>query len=67
MNLNDTTKFLLLTAGAFFLSLGGAVLLFSLIESLFFHLHSVRLIVSLSFVNLVLGGLLLLIRWKQSI
>ena len=65
MQINDTAKFILLTLGAFFLSLGGAVLLFSLIEKLFFDLHGVGLIVSLSFVTLALGALLLLIRRKR--
>ncbi len=67
MQLNDTTRFILLTLGAFFLSLGGAVLLFSVIERVFFDLRGIGAIVSLSVVNLVLGGLLLLIRWRQSI
>lgn len=67
MRLSDTTQFILLTLGAFFLSLGGAVLLFSLIEQLFFDLHSGGFIVPLSVGNLVLGGLLLLLRWRRSI
>lgn len=67
MQLSDTTRFILLTLGAFFLSLGGTVLLFSLIEQLFFDLRGIGLIVSLSLVNLVLGVLLLLIRWRRSI
>ena len=67
MQVNDTTKFILLTLGAFFLTLGGAVLLFSLIEKLFFDLHGVGFIVALSFVNVLLGGLCLLIRWRKSV
>lgn len=67
MRLSDTTRFVLLTLGAFFLSLGGAVLLFSLIEELFFDLRGIGFIVPLSIGNLVLGGLLLLLRWRRSI
>ena len=65
--LSDTTQFILLTLGAFFLSLGGAVLLFSVIERLFFDLRGIALIVSLSLVNLFLGILLLFIRSRRSI
>ena len=64
--LSDTSKFILLTLGAFFLSLGGAILLFYVIERLFFDLRGVGLIVSLSIVNVVLGVLLLLLRWRRS-
>lgn len=67
MQVNDTIRFMLLTLGAFFLSLGGAVLLFSLIQKLFFDLHGVGLIVLLSFITLALGALLLLLRWKRSL
>lgn len=67
MQYNDTTKFILLTMGAFFLSLGGAALLFSLIELLFFELRSVGLIVVLSSVNVALGIILLVIRGRRSV
>lgn len=67
MQLSDTTRFILLTLGAFFLSLGSAALLFYLIERLFFDLRGVGLIVSLSVVNVAVGALLLLIRWRRSI
>lgn len=67
MQLGDTSKFIFLAVGAFFLSLGAAVLLFSVIELVFFDLHGVGLIVALSVVNVVLGALLLLLRGRKSV
>lgn len=67
MQFSDTTKFIFLALGAFFLSLGAAVLLFSVIEAVFFELHGIGLIVFLSVVNVLVGAFLLLLRSRKSI
>ena len=66
MRFNETTRFMLLTLGAFFLSLGAAVLLFSLIEQLFFDLRDIGLVVPFSLINIIFGVSLLLVRWRKS-
>lgn len=67
MQMNETTRFLITTLGAFLLSLGGASLLFSVIERVFFELNGISFIVMLSFATLAIGGLLLLASRKKSI
>ena len=67
MQFSDTTKFVFLALGAFFLSLGAAVLLFSVVEVVFFALHGIGYIVFLSVINVVLGALLLLLRGRKSV
>ncbi|MBS1808033.1 MAG: hypothetical protein JST84_07570 [Acidobacteria bacterium] len=67
MQFSDTTKLIFLALGAFFLSLGAAVLLFSVIEAVFFELHGIGLILSLSLVNVLVGAFLLLLRSRKSI
>ena len=60
MQLNETSRFLLLTLGVFCLTLGVAVLLLSLIERVFFAVGFVNLYVELSSIVIVLGAVLLL-------
>lgn len=67
MRFSETTQFIFLALGAFFLSLGGAVLLFSIIERLFFHLHGISTMIGLSFLTVLLGAVLLLLRGRKMI
>jgi hypothetical protein len=59
MQFNENSRFVFLTLGVFCLTLGAAVLLFSLIERLFFAEGFVGLIVGLSTVSIALGAVLL--------
>lgn len=67
MQFRESAKFVFLVLGAFFLSLGTALLLFSMVEVAFFALHGLGYIVFLSVINVVLGALLLLLRGRKSI
>lgn len=60
MRFGDNARFLLLTLGVFCLTLGAAVLLFSLIERVFFAASYVGQLLLLAPVTIVLGLLLLL-------
>jgi hypothetical protein len=60
MQLNENSRFIILTLGVFCLMLGAAVLLFSLIERVFFAVHFVGLFVGASSIAIALGALLLL-------
>lgn len=61
MNLNDGSRFLFLTLGVFSLMLGAAVLLFLLIERVFFAVSFVGDFIELSVVSVGVGTLLLLL------
>ena len=60
MRLNENARFIFLTLGVFCLTLGAAVLLFSLIELAFFAISFVGLCVRLSSIAITLGAILLL-------
>jgi hypothetical protein len=60
MQLNENSRFMFLMVGAFCLTLGAAVLLFSLIERVFFAVNFANLFKGLSSVAIVLGTVLLL-------
>ena len=59
MPLNDNARFLLLALGVFCLMLGITVLLFALIEQLFFELNFGQPLALIALIALALGGLLL--------
>lgn len=59
MQLNENSRFIFLTLGVFCLMLGATVLLFSLIERLFFAVHFVAVFVWASFIAIALGATLL--------
>ena len=61
MQLSENSRFISLTLGVFRLTLGAAVLLFSLIERVCFAMKFVGLVVGLSSIAIALGGLLLLL------
>lgn len=67
MQLNAGSRFLFLTLGVFCLMLGAAVLLFSLIERVFFAVHFVGLLISASSVAIAIGLLLLLLYRRRSV
>lgn len=67
MQLNENSRFILLILGVFCLMLGAAVLLFLLIERVFFAVNVVGLFVETSSVAIVLGGALLLLGRRGSI
>ena len=59
MKLNENSRFIILTLGVFCLMLGTAVLLFSLIERVFFAMHFIGFLVAASAVAIALGAALL--------
>ena len=67
MPLNENSRFMILTLGVFCLMLGAAVLLFSLIERVFFEVHFVRLFVAASSVAIGFGIALLLLGRRRSV
>ena len=67
MRLNENSRFIFLTLGVFFLMLGATVLLFSLIERVFFAVSFVGLFVVASSIALALGALLLLLCRRRPI
>ena len=67
MQMNETSRFLFLTLGLFCLTLGAAVLLFSLIERVFFAMGFVGLLVGLAFLAIAFGTLLLLLGRRRSV
>ena len=67
MQLNENSRFIILTLGVFCLMLGASVLLFSLIERVLFAVHFVRLFVAASYVAIAFGTALLLLGRRKSI
>lgn len=67
MQLNENSRFIILTMGVFCLMLGAGVLLFSLIERVFFAVHFVRLFVAASSVAIAFGTALLLLGRRRSL
>ena len=67
MQLNENSRFIILTLGVFCLMLGAGVLLFSLIERVFFAVHFVRLFVAASSVAIAFGTGLLLLGRRRSL
>lgn len=67
MQLNENSRFIILTLGVFCLMLGAAVLLFSLIERLFFAVSFVGLFVVASSIALALGAVLLHLGRRKSV
>jgi hypothetical protein len=59
MQFNENSRFVFLTLGVFCLTLGAAVLLFSLIDKLFFAEGFVGLIIGLSSISIALGAIFL--------
>jgi hypothetical protein len=67
MQLNENSRFIILTLGVFCLMLGAAVLLFSLIERLFFAEGFVGLFVGASSIAVALGAILLRLGRRKSV
>ena len=67
MQLNENSRFIILTLGVFCLMLGAAVLLFSVIERVFFAVHFVRLFVAASSVAIAFGTALLLLGRRRPV
>lgn len=67
MRLNENSRFIFLTLGVFCLMLGAAVLLFSLIERVFFAVSFVGLFVGLSSIAIALGAILLLFGGRRPV
>jgi hypothetical protein len=67
MQLNENARFIALTLGIFCLMLGAAVLLFSLIERVFFSVGLVESFVSASSLVMVVGIALLRLSRRGSI
>ena len=67
MRLNENSRFMILTLGVFCLMLGAAVLLFSLIERVFFAVNFVGIFVRGSSIAIALGALLLLLCRRRPI
>jgi len=67
MQFNENSRFVFLTLGVFCLTLGAAVLLFSLIEKLFFAEGFIGLIIGLSSICIALGAIILLCCRRSSI
>ncbi|MFN0084656.1 MAG: hypothetical protein ACKVX9_04645 [Blastocatellia bacterium] len=67
MRLNENSRFIILTVGVFCLMLGAAVLLFSLIERVFFSVNFVGMFVGASSIAIALGALLLALGRRRSI
>ena len=67
MQLNENSRFIILTLGVFCLMLGAAVLLFSLIERVFFAVHFVPLFVAASSIAIAFGTALLLLGRRRSV
>jgi hypothetical protein len=59
MRLSENSRFVSLTLGVFCLTLGAAVLLFSLIERVCFAMKFVGVVVGVSSIAIALGALLL--------
>jgi hypothetical protein len=66
MQLSDNTRFIALTMGAFFLVLGAATLILSMVERIFFALHWPGIIVSGAAVTIVLGAVILIVGSRRS-
>lgn len=67
MQLSETSRFLLLTLAIFCLTLGAVLLLFSVIEWMFFALGFIGIFLWISSIALALGGLFLFVyRWKST-
>ena len=60
MQLSENSRFISLTLGVFCLTLGAAVLLFSLIERVCFAMKFIGLVVGLSSIAIALGAILML-------
>ncbi len=67
MRLNENSRFMFLTLGVFCLMLGVAVLLFSLIERVFFAVSFVQLFVGWSSIVVAVGVVLLLLCRRKPI
>lgn len=67
MRLSENAKFIVLTLGVFCVTLGAAVLVFSLIERAFFEPSYVSRLLLLASVTIVLGVLLLLCSRQRSL
>jgi hypothetical protein len=60
VHFNGNARFVVLTLGTFFLTLGAAVLIFALIGRVFFDLGWPKLLLALAPVNMAVGATLLL-------
>jgi len=67
MRLSENSRFISLTLGVFCLTLGAAVLLFSLIERVCFAMKFVGVVVGLSSIVIALGAFLLLLGRRSPI
>jgi hypothetical protein len=67
MRLSENSRFISLALGVFCLTLGAAVLLFSLIGRVCFAMRFVGVVIGLSSIALALGALLLLLGRRRPI
>jgi hypothetical protein len=67
MQLNENSRFMFLTLGVFCLTLGTAILLFSLIERILFRVGFVGLFIGLSSFAIALGAVILMLVRRTSI
>jgi len=67
MRLNENSRFISLALGVFCLTLGSAVLLFSLIEWICFAMKFVGVIIGPSSIAIAIGALLLLLGSRRQI
>lgn len=67
MRLNENSRFIFLALGAFCLTLGAAVLLFSLIERVFFAVNFINLFLGGSSIAIALGTVLVLFGRQRSV
>ncbi|HKX27881.1 MAG TPA: hypothetical protein VJ302_09330 [Blastocatellia bacterium] len=65
MPLNENHRFIVLTLGVFCLTLGTAVLLFSLIERVFFAVRFIGWFMELSSIAILFGAILLRYGWRK--
>ncbi len=66
MHLNETSQFLLLTLAIFCLTLGAVLLLFSVIEWIFFALGFIGIFLWISSIAIGLGALFLFVYRRMS-
>ena len=65
MPLNENHRFIVMTLGVFCLTLGLAVLLFSLIERVFFAVRFINWFMGLSSIAILFGAILLRYGWRK--
>lgn len=67
MQFNNNTRFIALTMGVFFLVLGAAVVILSMVERIFFALHWPGIIIPAAAVTIVFGVMLLIVSGRRSL